>query len=49
MPARAAQPCPPLPEAPATAGEVVAWVISVAEAYDDCDSRRRLAVEAWPG
>ncbi|WP_422662182.1 hypothetical protein [Pedomonas sp.] len=49
MPAKAAQPCPPLPDAPVTAGEVVDWGMTVTRAYADCDGRRRTLVEAWPG
>ena len=47
-PARAAEACPPLPEAPETAGEVVTWVVGVSALYADCEDRRRLAIEAWP-
>lgn len=40
--------CAPLPKMFATAGEAVAWVSDVTALYVQCDSRRRVAVEAWP-
>jgi len=41
-------PCTPLPVMFTNMGEAVSWVDQVAAQYVDCDSRRALAVAAWP-
>ena len=47
-PIKSTEPCAPLPDMFATAGDAVAWVAAVSALYVECDGKRRTLVEAWP-